>query len=159
MAQVTSPPDRSGRLAHAGVVKHPVRQRLPSEAGIHMMQLPFSPGVRRLDLRSSRPPLFELFAVLAVVAAGCSDGSDRVLSVEPQSTVAARVATQGDLLSGPLARGVAGDFVLENEHLRVIIQKPGRQWLSIGTFGGNIIDVTRKDETGAMLPDHQQAPV
>ncbi len=42
----------------------------------------------------------------------------------------------------------------ENENLRVIIQKAGRQWLSIGTFGGNIIDVSRKDAAGAMLPDH-----
>ena len=68
----------------------------------------------------------------------------------------ARVATGADLLSGPLARGVPGDFVLENEHLRVIIQKAGRQWLSIGTFGGNIIDVSRKDAAGGMLPDHME---
>ncbi len=74
--------------------------------------------------------------------------------VGPPSTVSARMATPADLLSGPLARGTVGDYVLENEHLRVIIQKAGRQWLSIGTFGGNIIDVSRKDATGAMLPDH-----
>ncbi|MFT5483712.1 MAG: hypothetical protein ACI9GW_002370 [Halieaceae bacterium] len=72
----------------------------------------------------------------------------------PASTVSAREASAADLLSGPLARGVAGDYVLENEHLRIIIQQPGRQWLSIGTFGGNIIDVSARDASGAMLPDH-----
>ena len=68
----------------------------------------------------------------------------------------ARLAAGADLLSGPLARGVPGDFVLENAHLRVIIQKAGRQWLSIGTFGGNIIDVSRKDAAGGLLPDHME---
>jgi Carboxypeptidase regulatory-like domain len=103
---------------------------------------------------------------LAVVLAACSNGnnnnngSDSVVPEPPVppgpplSTVSARVATDADLLTGPLARGRAGDFVLENENLRVIIQKAGRQWLSIGTFGGNIIDVSRKDAAGAMLPDH-----
>ncbi|MFT4518717.1 MAG: hypothetical protein ACI9JM_001102 [Halioglobus sp.] len=76
--------------------------------------------------------------------------------VDPAARASARVAVAGDLLSGPLARGVAGDFVLENEHLRIIVQKAGRQWLSIGTYGGNIIDVSRKDEMGGMLPDHME---
>ena len=74
----------------------------------------------------------------------------------PPSSVSARVAVDSDLLSGPLARGQSGDYVLENENLRVIIQKPGRQWLSIGTFGGNIIDVSRKDASGGLLPDHME---
>ena len=104
--------------------------------------------------KSARYAIALLCSFVAVMVAGCSDGNDRQVAVGVSSTVSARVATQTDLLSGPLARGVAGDFVLENENLRVIIQKPGRQWLSIGTFGGNIIDVSRKDETGAMLPDH-----
>lgn len=98
-----------------------------------------------------------LFALVGVVAA-CSDDSDQILIIEippvPEAPASARVAITADLLSGPLARGVAGDYVLENAHLRVIIQKPGRQWLSIGTFGGNIIDVSAKDEAGVLLPDH-----
>lgn len=76
--------------------------------------------------------------------------------VDPAKRASARVAVAGDLLTGPLARGVPGDYVLENEHLRVIIQQPGRQWLSIGTFGGNIIDVSPKDESGGLLPDHME---
>ena len=92
--------------------------------------------------------------VLLTILSACSDSNNNSPSAAAQPMASARMATEADLLSGPLARGVPGDYVLENEHLRVIIQKAGRQWLSIGTFGGNIIDVSRKDETGAMLPDH-----
>tara|TARA_R110002072_G_scaffold8842_5_gene43961 strand:- start:2075 stop:5137 length:3063 start_codon:yes stop_codon:yes gene_type:complete len=99
-------------------------------------------------------PAFSLISLCLLLSA-CSDSDNNQDTPDQQPIIAsARVATEADLLSGPLARGVAGDYVLENEYLRVIIQKPGRQWLSIGTFGGNIIDVSRKDETGGMLPDH-----
>ncbi len=84
----------------------------------------------------------------------CSESDDEPISEDTAPAASARVATEADLLSGSLARCVPGDFVLENENLRVIIQKAGRQWLSIGTFGGNIIDVSRKDAAGGMLPDH-----
>ena len=101
--------------------------------------------------------------VAALLLTACSDSNNNSNNkpgevtpppLVPPSTVSAHSATAADLLSGPLARGTPGDFVLENENLRVIIQKAGRQWLSIGTFGGNIIDVSRKDQAGAMLPDH-----
>ena len=36
----------------------------------------------------------------------------------------------------------------------MIIQKPGRQWLQLGTYGGNIIDVAARQEDGSFLPDH-----
>lgn len=94
--------------------------------------------------------LVSLFALFSA----CSDSDNKQGSESAAPMASARVATEADLLSGPLARGVPGDYVLENEHLRVIIQQAGRQWLSIGTFGGNIIDVSRKDAKGAMLPDH-----
>jgi Carboxypeptidase regulatory-like domain len=73
----------------------------------------------------------------------------------PAPTAVAREATQeSDLLQGPLARSALGDFVLENELFRVIIQKPGRNWFGLGTYGGNIIDVSRKQADGSFLPDH-----
>ena len=102
--------------------------------------------------------------LIAGVFTGCDDSSSRrnpaqppiEPPVEPVSTVSARVAEDADLLQGPLARGVAGDYVLENENFRVIIQQPGRQWLSIGTFGGNIIDVSARQDDGSFLPDHME---
>jgi hypothetical protein len=75
----------------------------------------------------------------------------------PAATAVAREATESsDLLSGPLARSALGDFVLENELLRIIIQKPGRNWFGMGTYGGNIIDVSRKQAGGSFLPDHME---
>ncbi|MEP1596060.1 MAG: hypothetical protein ABJK20_15855, partial [Halieaceae bacterium] len=119
-------------------------------------------------MRQERIKLLAGIASILLVAglfAGCDDDSSSRRNpveppieppVEPESTVSARVAEDADLLQGPLARGVAGDYVLENENFRVIIQQSGRQWLSIGTFGGNIIDVSAKQADGSFLPDHME---
>ncbi len=40
---------------------------------------------------------------------------------------------------GPLAQAVPGDVVMENDHVRVTLQKPGRA-IQLNPFGGNIID-------------------
>ncbi len=95
-----------------------------------------------------------------LLLAACDDDNNNKKGVvpppEPPPAVAvAREATQAsDLLQGPLARSAIGDFVLENDLFRVIIQKPGRNWFGIGTYGGNIIDVSRKQADGSFLPDH-----
>jgi hypothetical protein len=89
----------------------------------------------------------------------CSDGSDSFSTNTPPTgpTASAReAAADSDLLSGPLARSSIGDFVLENAQFRVIIQKPGRQWFGIGTYGGNIIDVARLRSDGSFYPDHME---
>lgn len=100
-----------------------------------------------------RPLQLLLLVFLVLLPLACSDNNNDNDDA-PLPAVSARLATEADLLSGPLARGVPGDFVLENEHLRVIIQQPGRHWLSIGTFGGNIIDVSTSDDRGEFFPDH-----
>jgi hypothetical protein len=74
---------------------------------------------------------------------------------EPVPLLSARQAvSEADLLSGPVARSRTGDYVLENDLFRVIIQKPGRQWFNLGTYGGNIIDVAARRDDGTFLPDH-----
>jgi len=74
---------------------------------------------------------------------------------DPENRASARVArSSSDLLQGPLARSSDGDYVLENERLRVIIQKPGRNWFGLGTYGGNIIDASAKLADGSFNPDH-----
>jgi hypothetical protein len=100
-------------------------------------------------------------AVFCLLLAGCGDSSDNIPGLdpgppepEPVTARAAEVADAAELISGPLARGVVGDFLLENSLLKVIIQQPGRQWFGVGTYGGNIIDVSRKDAQGGLLPDH-----
>lgn len=88
----------------------------------------------------------------------CSDGSDERSPqppIEPSPLASAREAVDdSDLLFGPVARSRPGDFVLENDLFRVIIQKPGRQWLTVGTYGGNIIDVSPRRADGDFFPDH-----
>jgi hypothetical protein len=53
----------------------------------------------------------------------------------------AKVITQpAELIEGPLARGRVGDYLLANDKIQVVIQKPGRVMFGIGPYGGNIID-------------------
>ncbi len=63
------------------------------------------------------------------------------------------------VFAGPLSRGENGDILLQNDHVRVIIQKPGRS-AGVGMFGGNIIDADRfrpssepgQDQFGVLFP-------
>lgn len=87
-------------------------------------------------------------AVRAVTGSGRVD-SDKVrvtclpAAAEPAVPACARakvVENAAELIGGQLARGRVGDFLLENDQVRVIVQKPGRVFFGIGTYGGNIID-------------------
>ncbi len=63
------------------------------------------------------------------------------------------------VFSGPLSRGQVGDVLLQNDKIRVIIQKPGRS-AGVALFGGNIIDADRfrpssepgQEQFGVMFP-------
>ena len=62
-------------------------------------------------------------------------------SVKPQSA-ARKVATRTDLIGGPSALGEIGDFLLENDKIRVIIQDKGFS-RGFGVYGGSLIDADR----------------
>ncbi len=99
----------------------------------------------------------QFLLVLGLLVTSCdSNNNNSGGGGEPSAptAVAREAASEADLLQGPLARSTLGDFVLENELFRVIIQKPGRNWFGVGTYGGNIIDVARKRDDGSFLPDH-----
>ncbi len=63
------------------------------------------------------------------------------------------------LFGGPLAQGQNGDILLQNDRIRVILQKPTRN-TGVGLFGGNIIDADRfrpssepgQDQFGTIFP-------
>jgi len=100
-----------------------------------------------------------ILAVLLLTACNGSGGGGNDNSEDgerpTQVAKARQVADADDLLEGPLARGSEGDYVLENDLLRVIIQKPGRNWFGLGTYGGNIIDASAKNTIdGSFNPDH-----
>ena len=101
--------------------------------------------------------LLPLIAMSLLSACGDSSKIESQAPVDTRANASARqVADDADLLSGPLARGAIGDYVLENDSLRVIIQRPGRRWFGVGSYGGNIIDVSARQPDGTFLPDHME---
>jgi len=54
----------------------------------------------------------------------------------------------GELASGRLAAGRMGDFLLENDRVRVVIRGPGAGYYLHGGSGGGIIDAVRRTDTG-----------
>lgn len=92
--------------------------------------------------------LFLATGLVSIALTGCAGGSDPAVL----TCAAARIASgPADLVSGPIARGTVGDFVLENGKLRAIVQKGGRNWYNISQFGGNLIDALPKAANGALL--------
>src|SRR5262245_19261472 len=96
----------------------------------------------------------------AIAAAGCGGGGGGTSGgggggggggAVLKCAVARVVASDSDLVPGPIARGTIGDFVIENDKLRAIVQKGGRNWYDISEFGGNIIDGLPKAANGALI--------
>ncbi len=98
-------------------------------------------------------------AYVATVGAGGSLADDNVLVVTAQTFDAQprtetrpfqwlppkarlrKITNAGDLLSGPLAHGRLGDYLLATDAARFIVQDVAQRDLhSIGAFGGNLID-------------------
>ncbi len=62
---------------------------------------------------------------------------------------ARRITRSEELIRGPLAHGRIGDYLLENDLARFIIQDIGKRDLySVGAFGGNIIDAELTSRPG-----------
>ena len=75
--------------------------------------------------------------ILGLVATTFALGCDET----PKSS-ARRVATRVDLVGGPSALGELGDFVLENNKIRIVIQDKGFS-RGFGVYGGSLIDADR----------------
>ncbi len=63
-------------------------------------------------------------------------------------SIAKVITAPPELIEGTMSRGTLGDFLLANDKIQVVIQKPGRVMFGIGTYGGNIIDADRQRTTG-----------
>ncbi len=61
---------------------------------------------------------------------------------------AAEITDASQLIGGEMAHGQIGDFLLENSHVRVVVQAP-RRVLGPSPFGGVIIDADLKRPAGA----------
>ncbi|HVO30020.1 MAG TPA: CehA/McbA family metallohydrolase, partial [bacterium] len=51
-----------------------------------------------------------------------------------------QIASAADLIGGPGAQAVVGDWLLQNDKIRAIVQDVGASQMQLGTFGGNLID-------------------
>lgn len=60
-------------------------------------------------------------------------------SKDDARVVAKRITARSELIGGPGALGEVGDFILENEKIRVIIQNTGYS-RGFGIYGGSLID-------------------
>ncbi len=63
------------------------------------------------------------------------------------TATAKQVETAAQLVTGPFAQGVVGDYVLENDKIRVVVQRPSRN-ISPAPYGGTIIDADLKRADG-----------
>jgi hypothetical protein len=86
-------------------------------------------------------------AGLAACALGTHrDRVDRAVVVEyggsptGGASVARQIADTADCVGGPLSRCRAGDYLLANDRIRVVVQDLQRNLFGIGAFGGQIID-------------------
>ena len=78
-------------------------------------------------------------ALLALSGLRCDGCGDKGETGAP-GQVSATVLTDADEgIGGPLAGERAGDVLLQNDRIRVVLQKPGRA-LALNPYGGNIID-------------------
>ena len=79
--------------------------------------------------------LLPLSLALAISGGGCSSTS---------ATASAREITlRAQLVGGDRALGDVGDFLIENDQIRVVIQKPGFS-RGFGVYGGSLIDADRR---------------
>ncbi|MBN50458.1 MAG: hypothetical protein CMN85_13080 [Spongiibacteraceae bacterium] len=137
-----------------------------------MATIPPAPQITTDSLTAVRkeptlPGLRCALALSLLALAACHDSDSSSSAAAPATpppaaaisdcAVARVAAGPADLVPGPLARGTAGDIVIENRRMRAIIQKGGRNWFNIGQFGGNIIDAVPKAADGSLAAeDHYE---
>ncbi|MGH7785395.1 MAG: hypothetical protein ACRERC_00925 [Candidatus Binatia bacterium] len=87
-------------------------------------------------------PLQAQNTLIVTARRGTTEISQTVqFSYDPPKSLARRISDPGDLITGPLADGLIGDYLLANSVARFIIQDVAQRDLySVGTYGGNIID-------------------
>ena len=77
--------------------------------------------------------------LLLVLAAGTGSAVFNACTQNDARTRAYRITQRSELIGGPRALGEVGDFMLENDQIRVVIQDQGFS-RGFGVFGGSLID-------------------
>jgi hypothetical protein len=103
----------------------------------------WSPDGAQIVFASNRDSNFEVYRMEAdgssqsrLTTSGGFDGAD---DWQPHA-VARVISDPEDFIEGDLSRGQIGDYYLANDKIQVVIQRPIRNLISIGQYGGQIID-------------------
>ena len=89
------------------------------------------------------PPLLDdnLLEVFVQSANGTGWRVSRSFVYGPPKARARRITSAGELITGPLGQSRIGDWLLENDTARFVVQDVAQRDLhSVGQFGGNLID-------------------
>jgi len=109
-----------------------------------------------------RRDCLRVVTVLMTILVGCGDDAGLAdyfpdlppPTGEPQSVFAGEVTDPGQLVTGPAQSGLVGDFFIENDRVRFIIQAPTRV-IGVIPQGGNVVDAALIDSSGQQLvEDH-----
>lgn len=117
--------------------------RVEPRASLNGVNLTLSGGPNRYTARVQPGPPLRDENTLIVRAGGQPSAAQVAVRFRyaPPKAVARRITNESDLLTGPLAHGRLGDYLLANTVARFVIQDVGKRDLySVGAFGGNIID-------------------
>jgi hypothetical protein len=106
---------------------------------------------------------FVTLASLVASSAGCGTSEDGSLADyfpelppptgEAQVAFAGEVTAPGQLLTGPAATGLVGDFFIKNDKVTFIVEAPARV-IGVIPQGGNVIDAALTDGTTQTVDDH-----
>ena len=86
-------------------------------------------------------------AALVALMFTWGSGFDRT-QAGPVNAEAKQITATQDLIDGPQSRGRLGDFLLSNGEIQVVIQDVQRNLMTVGTFGGQILDADLVRATG-----------
>jgi hypothetical protein len=64
------------------------------------------------------------------------------------NALAKEVTDAGSCVQGPLSRCRVGDYLMENDRIRVVVQDVQRNMFGIGQYGGQIIDADLRRDPG-----------
>jgi len=101
------------------------------------------------------PPLLCFLLCVLLPACGGGDrppvdaGASPVSGCDPMAgACASRIESTDALIGGGLAEGQAGDFLIENDRVRYVIQRPVPHISVASQFGGNVIDADMRRLSG-----------
>jgi len=101
---------------------------------------------------------YELLASVQNTLGLPASGSLAFEVIDGGAAAARVILVEDDLISGPMAKGRLGDFLLKNNKIKAIIQDVGRDPLGfVSPYGGNIIDADLVRAPGEPDNDHFMA--